>query len=130
MGGAGLALPGLWSASSCAPAVINPDTGTGLSFGYVCGDVGSESALVWLRAAADSRVNLRYGKEPGLAQFQSTSVRTVDAGADQTAIFSLDGLTPSTRYYYRATVEVSRGAHRSFVTAPRPDDNARMRVLL
>jgi len=127
MGGAGLALPGLWSASSCAPAVINPDTGTGLSFGYVCGDVGSESALVWLRAAADSRVTLRYGKEPGLAQFQTTPVRTVDAGADQTAIFSLDGLAPSTRYYYRAMVEGrSAGPIASFVTAPLPDDNAKV----
>ena len=127
MGGAGLALPGLWSASSCAPAVIKPDPDTGLSLGYVSGDVSSDSALVWLRAEADSLVRLRYGKEPGLAQFQTTPVRPVDAGADQTAIFSLDGLTPSTRYYYRAIVEGrSAGPIASFVTAPLSDDNAKV----
>jgi len=123
MGGAGVALPGLWSASSCAQAIIKADPGTGLSLGYVSGDVGSDSALVWLRAEADSRVTLRYGNEPGLAQFQ-TSVRTVDAGADHSAIFSLEGLAPSTRYYYRALVEGrTPGPIASFVTAPRADDN-------
>ena len=124
MGGAGLALPGLWSASSCSPAIIKPDHDTGLWLGCVSGDVRSDSALVWLRAEPGSRVTLRYGNEPGLAQFQTTGVLTVDAGADCTATFCLDGLAPATRYYYQAVVEGrTAGSIASFVTAPRPDDN-------
>ena len=124
MGGAGLALPGLWSASSCTPAIIKPDHETGLWLGCVSGDVRSDSALVWLRAEPGSQVTLRYGNEPGLAQFQSTGALTVDAGADCTATFSLDGLAPATRYFYQAVVEGrAAGSIASFVTAPRPDDN-------
>ncbi|MGZ8467277.1 MAG: hypothetical protein ACXWXT_17170, partial [Candidatus Binatia bacterium] len=91
MGGAGLAMPGLIGVSSCSRQLFNPDAGTGLSLGYVSGDVSADSALVWLRADAGSRVGLHYGKEPGLAQFQTTPVRAVDAGADHSAIFALDG---------------------------------------
>ena len=94
MGGGGLALPGLLSASGCAPTIVNPDPSTGLLLGYVSGDVGADNALVWLKAEAGSRVSLRYGKEPGLAQFHTTPARVVDAGADHSAIFSLDRLEP------------------------------------
>ena len=73
MGGAGLAMPGLIGVSGCSRQLFNPDAGTGLSLGYVSGDVSADSALVWLRAEAGSRVVLDYGKEPGLAQFQTDS---------------------------------------------------------
>jgi alkaline phosphatase D len=123
LGGAGLTLPGLLSASGCAPAIINPDPGAGLSLGYVSGDVSSDSALVWLRAEAASRVAIRYGEDPGLAQYQTTGARVVDAAADNSTIFSLDGLTPLTRYYYRAMVDGhTPGPIASFVTAPQEDD--------
>ena len=124
LGGAGLALPGLLSASSCAPAIIKSGPSAGLSLGYVSGDVRSDSALVWLRADKASKVVIHYGDEPELAHFHSTDVRIVDAGADHSAIFSLDDLMPSTRYYYRAMVEGRiPGPIASFVTAPRADDN-------
>ena len=68
-----------------------------------------------------------YGKEPDLAQFQTTQVRAVDAGADHCAIFSLDGLEPATRYYYRAMAEGrTAGPVASFVTAPRADDETKV----
>lgn len=127
MGGAGLAVPGLLGTSACAPAILNPDSSTGLSLGYVSGDVSSDSALVWLRAEAGSRVALHYGNEPGLTQFQTTSFRAVDAGADHSAIFSLDRLEPGSRYYYRAVVDGRKpGPVASFVTAPRADDNSKV----
>lgn len=127
MGGAGLALPGIWSASSCAPNIVNPDASTGLLLGYVSGDVGADNALVWLKAEAGSRVSLRYGKEPGLAQFHTTPARVVDSGADHSAIFSLDGLEPATRYFYQAAVEGrAPGVVASFVTAPRSDSDAKV----
>jgi alkaline phosphatase D len=127
MGGAGLALPGFLSASGCAPAIVDRDAGTGLSLGYVSGDVSSDSALVWLRADAASRVALAYGSDAELAQFNTTSVRGVDAAADHSAIFSLDDLRPATRYYYRALVEGRPpGPIASFITAPRDDDNSQV----
>lgn len=127
LGGAGLALPGLVGASSCAPRLFNPDPSTGLSLGYVSGDVRSDSALVWLRAEAGSRVLIRFGTDPGLARYQSTPAQTVDAGADHSAIYSLDGLAPATRYYYRGIVEErAAGPVGSFVTAPRADDHAKV----
>ncbi|MEO6163696.1 MAG: alkaline phosphatase D family protein [Candidatus Binatia bacterium] len=127
MGGAGLAVPGLIGVSSCSRQIFNPDTGTDLSLGYVSGDVSVDSALVWLQAVAGSRVVLHYGREPGLAQFQTTPARAVDAGADHSAIFSLDGLEPATRYYYRAMAQGrTAGPVASFVTAPRADDNAKV----
>lgn len=123
IGGAGLAMPGFLGASACAPAIVNPDSSTGLSLGYVSGDVRPDSALVWLRAEPGSRVSLRYGKEPGLGQFQTTEARAADASADHCAIISLDKLDPATRYYYRAVVEGRAPAPQaSFLTAPRPDD--------
>ncbi len=125
MGGAGIAMPGLLGASSCSPQIFNPDPSTGLSLGYISGDVGSDSALVWLKAQAGSRVALQYGRAPGLAQFQATPLRGVDPGADHSTIISLDGLEPATRYYYRGMVEgQAAGPVASFVTAPRPDENA------
>lgn len=127
MGGAGLALPSLIGASSCAPQIFNPDPSTGLSLGYISGDVRSDSALVWLRADAGSRVVLQYSKAPSLEQFQSAPARAVDGGADHSAIFALDGLEPATRYYYRGAVAGrTPGPLASFLTAPRTDDNAKV----
>jgi len=127
MGGAGLALPGLINASSCAPVIIKPDPRTGLSLGYVSGDVTSDSALVWLRAEPGSRVALHYGQEASLTQFQTITARPVDAGADYSTIFSLDDLAPATRYYYQAAVEGKMpGPLGTFITAPPSDANAKV----
>jgi alkaline phosphatase D len=51
----------------------------------------------------------------------------VDPQADSTAIIPLDGLEPGTRYYYRAAAHRKMpGPIATFVTAPRPDDNAKV----
>ena len=55
MGRAGIAIPGLLAGSSCAPALTKSDPSTGLSLGYIAGDVSGDSALVWLRAGGHSR---------------------------------------------------------------------------
>ena len=110
----------------CTSALIRPDKETGLSLGYVCGEVRDDSALVWLRAEPESRVLLHYGIEPQLSEFSSSSVVRVDQDADWTATIPLTKLSPSTRYYYRALVAGKRpGPIASFVTAPRPNDNAK-----
>ena len=127
LGGAGVAIPGLLAGSSCAPVVVTSNPGTGLSLGYICGDVTATSALIWLRAEADSQVALQFGVDPGFAEFTSTQACTVDPSADLTAQISLDNLLPSTRYYYRGAVGgKSPGRIGSFLTAPRPEENAKV----
>ena len=89
LGGAGVAIPGLLTGSSCAPVIVptNPDTGLS-SLGYVCGDVTATSALIWLRAEADSEVALQFSVDAGFAEFSSTEAFTVDPSADLTAQIS------------------------------------------
>ena len=94
---------------------------------YVCGEVTDDSALVWLRGEPGSRAALHYGRDPKFAEFSSTEPVTVDPQADSTAIIPLDDLEPATRYYYRALVAGKKpGPVATFVTAPRPDDNAKV----
>ena len=111
----------------CGPGLIQPHRDTGLSLCYVCGEVTDTGALVWLRAQPGSRAVLHYGKDPALVEFSSTEMVSVDPEADSTAIITLDDLAPGTRYYYRAAVAGKMpGPIANFVTAPRPDDNAKV----
>ena len=111
----------------CSPGLIQRHRDTGLSLCYVCGEVTDNGALVWLRAQPRSRAALHYGKDPALVEFSSTELVTVDPEADSTAIIPLDDLAPGTRYYYRAAVAGKMpGPIASFVTAPGPDDNAKV----
>ncbi|HWH79942.1 MAG TPA: alkaline phosphatase D family protein [Candidatus Binatus sp.] len=127
IGATGFALPGWLAGSGCAPSQINSDPSTGLFLGYVSGDVSSDSALVWLRAEPASSVSLYFGTAPELASFDTLPPISVDPGADNAAIFRLDNLRPATRYYYRAQVAGKMaGPVASFVTAPRPDDPAKV----
>jgi alkaline phosphatase D len=124
---AGISGPALLSGLGCAPDVIQADSSTGLSLGYVSGEVTSASAMIWLRADPGSGVALQYGSDPGFREYSSTSILRVDGAADYTAQISLNGLQPATRYYYRAAVAGKKtGPVASFVTAPKPEDDAKV----
>jgi alkaline phosphatase D len=111
----------------CASTILQSHKDTGLTHCYVCGEVTDDSALVWLRGEPGSRAALHYGRDPKFAEFSSTELVTVDPQADSTAIIPLDDLEPATRYYYRALVAGKKpGPVATFVTAPRPDDNAKV----
>jgi alkaline phosphatase D len=125
--GAGLAAPSFFGSSGCSTVLAPPDESTGLSLCSIVGDVTDSSALVWLRAVPESRIAVRYGKEQNLGEYISTDIVPVDAVADHTARISLDSLEPATRYYYRPVVTGKMpGPFGSFVTAPRPDDDAKV----
>ena len=127
LGSAGIAMPALIGHSGCSPELTRTDTGTGLSLCYVSGDVTPDGAMIWLRAEADSQVFLHYGKDPSLADFAAIGPFPVDRDADCTALISLENLQPSTTYYYRAAVIGKRPGHIArFMTAPRPDDEAKV----
>jgi alkaline phosphatase D len=127
LGGAGVALPALMGQSACAPALTRTDPSTGLSLCNVAGDVTPEGAMVWLRAEPNSQVFLHYSKEPSLSQFSSIGPFAVARDADDTAVIELEKLEPATTYYYRAAVTGKQpGYIARFVTAPKPDDGAKI----
>jgi alkaline phosphatase D len=127
LGSAGVALPALIEQSGCAPALTRTDANTGLSLCYVAGDVTPDGAMVWLRAEADSQVFLHYSKEPSLSDFASIGPFPVDREADCTALIKLENLQPATTYYYRAAVKGKQPGHIArVITAPRPDDAAKV----
>jgi alkaline phosphatase D len=127
LSGAGLALPGILTGSGCAPKLTTENPGTGLSLGYVAGDVSADGALVWLRAAKGSQVSLQFATAPDFNRPNSTLPVAVDPMADDTAIMALEKLRPATRYFYRALVSGKQpGPTASFVTAPRPDDDGKL----
>lgn len=83
--------------------------------------------MVWLRADPDSRVFLHYGTDPSLTDFSSIGPFPVDKEADGTALIKLEKLEPATTYYYRAAIAGKRpGYIARFVTAPQPDDTAKV----
>lgn len=125
---AGIAMPALLGQSACTlPVVDTPDPGTGLSLGYTAGDVTSNGAIIWLRAAPDSAVSIQYGKDEALQQFAETKSFKVRDDADSTALISLDGLEPKSTYYYRAAVQGRRaGPIARFVTSPSSEDPAKV----
>jgi alkaline phosphatase D len=111
----------------CAPALTALDSRTGLSLGYVAGDVTENSAVVWVRAEPGSRVALHYGVEPTLHEYVSLAPLAVDAGADHSARFHLTQLAAATPCYYRAVVMGKQaGPIARFVTAPRVEDDRKV----
>lgn len=122
-GRTGVFLPFLFGQSGCAPVIIKSDADTGLFPGYVCGDVTSNGAVIWLRAQPESRVSIQYGRDPALNQFTAVEPVPVEASSDNTARVVLDGLDPKTEYYYRAVaVGKKSGPISRFLTAPEAND--------
>jgi alkaline phosphatase D len=127
LGSAGVAMPALIGQSGCAPTLTRTDTSTGLSLCYVAGDVTPDGAMVWLRAEPNSQVFVQYSKEPSLSDFSSIGPFPVDRDADNTALIKLEKLQPATIYYYRAALTGKQpGYIARFVTAPKPDDAAKV----
>src|SRR5215510_1360769 len=101
LGGAGLAIPGWLAGTGCGAVAVPSDPTTGLSLGYVCGDVTHQSALVWLRATAGSQVALQFAEGPDFTRANTTPAIAVNADADNSGVIALDSLRPATLYYYR-----------------------------
>jgi alkaline phosphatase D len=112
-------------ASAAADGVLD---NTGLSFGCAAGDVTPTGAIVWLRAERESRVSVRYGKNPQLKEFAATQPISVTRDTDFAAKITLDRLEPATAYFYQAAVEGKKpGPVNRLTTAPRRDDAADVR---
>ncbi|HEY3304122.1 MAG TPA: alkaline phosphatase D family protein [Candidatus Binatia bacterium] len=125
-GKAGLAAPFAFGASACALGTAGRfDADTGLSLGYVTGDVTPDGAVVWLRAQPESSVSIQYGKDATLVSSASAGPIRVAGDSDFTAKLLLSRLDPATVYYYRAAVAGKKpGLVGKFVTAPTADATA------
>ncbi|HKA33189.1 MAG TPA: alkaline phosphatase D family protein, partial [Candidatus Binatia bacterium] len=123
---AGIAAPLILNGSGCAVLGHDRfDDETGLSLGYVAGDVTADGAVVWLRAEPGSSATIEYAKDPALAGAASTAPVPIVAESDYTAQITLRGLDPAAVYYYRAVVAGKKpGPVARFKTAPRADDAA------
>lgn len=88
------------------------------------GAVTDRSATVqaWLDAAGS--LTLEYGTDPSLDGARSVGPLAASAAEDFVVRFTLEGLEPSTRYYYRVG-----GALQSFTTMPAIGTDAPMEIL-
>src|ERR1041384_1150613 len=123
---AGIAAPLILNGSGCAVLGHDRfDDETGLSLGYVTGDVTADGAVVWLRAAPGSAVRVEYANDTTHVGAASTSPVSVVSEADYTAQVPLRGLDAGSVYYYRGAVAGKKpGPVARFKTAPAPDDSA------
>ena len=111
----------------CASALRAPDAATGLSLGYVAGDVTENAAVVWVRAEPGSNVALHFGLNPGLSDFAVIGPLPVDPDADYSAQFHLQKIpTAGVCYYRAAVVGKAPGPIARFVTAPGSDDDRKV----
>lgn len=115
-------------------ALAAPARSTAITHGVVTGDVTATSALVWSRANVDGLMQVEFG--PGSAPgpgsgFRHRATRHFDAAHDFVGRFSLDGLEPDTRYWYRVVAR-HRGSSAAspiatFRTAPAPNQSVPVR---
>jgi phosphodiesterase/alkaline phosphatase D-like protein len=81
------------------------------------GGVSATMASIFARADGTGTLNIRYGTDPTLVAGM-TIAGTVDSSTDFTSMATLSGLTPNTRYYYRAITDLTQSVIRSFPTLP------------
>jgi alkaline phosphatase D len=94
-----------------------------ITHGVAAGDVTASSALVWARSSAAAEMRLEVAADPAMAsprRFRGESDPTLDG----TALVTVGGLEPGTKYTYSVVFEnengVSEAETGTFVTAPAP----------
>jgi alkaline phosphatase D len=98
---------------------------TGFAYGPASGEVTSNSAMVWLRTSAGSRVQVEYSLDRELSNALATPVAEASAESDYTVTMDLTELLPGREYFYRGilmapgtAVPAARGPVGRFRTAP------------
>jgi alkaline phosphatase D len=109
---------------ACAPAA----SAKGFKYGVSAGEVGSSSAVVWTRADKSGRVTLQVSRNKRFRHGVKRYGLSAKRANDNTAQRKVRGLRSGKRYYYRFLQGKSRKSSRgTFVTAPKPSSNARVR---
>jgi len=113
-----------------ATAVVAAEAATPkFRYGVAAGEVTSTSAVLWTRAPGPGQVLLAYGptNEVEGVVLRYLKPRRVN---DLTLQPRITGLRPGTKYVYRFWWGKRTNASGTFVTAPRPRANARVRFAI
>ena len=123
--------------SAIATALLRPFRSFAASPGYsrlmegpMVGAVTAHSITFWGRASGEFDVEVEYSPDQSFASTRkSTPVRAI-AATDYTVRITVDGLAPSTRYYYRLWVDGIPDRYRltPFWTHTAPAGNAPFRL--
>ena len=98
--------------SAIAAALLRPFRSFAASPGYsrlmegpMVGAVTADSITFWGRASGEFDVEVEYSTDPSFASPQKSAAVRAVAATDYTVRIAVDGLAPSTRYYYRLWVD-------------------------
>jgi alkaline phosphatase D len=113
-----------------AAAVVGAEAATPeFRYGVAAGEVTSTSAVLWTRAPGPGQVLLAYGPKNEVEGVVLRYLKPRRAN-DLTLQPRITGLRPGTRYVYRFWWGKRTNASGTFVTAPQPRANARVRFAI
>ncbi|HXG63071.1 MAG TPA: alkaline phosphatase D family protein [Planctomycetota bacterium] len=101
-----------------------------VELGPMVGHTGSDEALLWVKASGPSRLAVRYGRRPDLADGRLTGGIPLGPDTDFAGHVRVTELEPATRYFYAVFLDgraATAPPYPSFVTAPRPGMRGRFR---
>jgi alkaline phosphatase D len=110
-----------------------------ITHGIASGDVTPTSAVIWARASGRAQMHVEIDTEPTFGHAKSRGSAEAVEATDFTAHLVVDGLQPSTRYWYRVWLSGAGAAGRSqvaanevgtFTTAPTPWDSRPLSFVL
>jgi len=105
-----------------------------LTHGPVVGAVTASSAKVWARTSAAASVTIRYCTDPQMSvSCQESTSQSTALDADYTAQVLLEGLSPSTTYYYDVLIDGASQfgePYPQFKTFPEADTLAPLKVVV
>jgi alkaline phosphatase D len=97
------------------------------SLGVAAGDVTASSAVLWARADQPGETRLEVATDEDFTQVVRRLKVEATAANDLTVQRRVAGLQPSTPYWYRFTSGAAASDVGTFVTAPKPGDDAAIR---
>jgi len=86
-----------------------------ITHGIASGDVTPTSAVIWARASSKAQMHVEIDTEPTFGHAKSHGSAKADEATDFTSHLVVDGLQPSTRYWYRVWLSGAGGTGRSEV---------------
>ena len=103
-----------------AMVTVPSTAGAAFSYGVSSSEVGSNSALLWSRAAKSGTVQLVVAQDRRFKKGRQTKNLKATKGNDLTVQATVKKLKPATRYFYFFIQGKQRSVIGNFTTAPKP----------
>ncbi|MCO6450020.1 MAG: alkaline phosphatase D family protein [Caldilineales bacterium] len=120
--------PGDQAGKLYLPLIASPTPPLVFAQGVASGDVTSTSAVLWTRCDRAATVTLEIALNAGFAPLVKIGTAELNAENDFIARLDVSGLKPDIRYFYRWRSEGSVSPTGQFVTAPKPQQSADLRL--